>query len=171
MLPSTGHHTRCSRGSYIHRRGRRSIRRPVSIPARLIPLLLLCASAPALGEEPPPASDADSLRREIDALRETVTAQQGQIEALETAAADAAAADAEPPPFRIYGWIDAGIQKTFVYGNESLYGVVEPTRASTFVLGNINLYFDIQPVERWSALVEVRLTTAPDGSDFAGTAA
>lgn len=146
-------------------------------PLFLAALIGLGATARAEGpEEPPPAEpEPDALadlRKEIDALRATVATQaeqiathESQVEALETRAMNR---DADVPPFRIYGWIDAGLQKIFAREN-ALYGVVTPTEASTFVLGNVNLYFDIQPVASWSALIEVRLTTAPDGADFAGT--
>ena len=55
-------------------------------------------------------------------------------------------AGADMPPIRLYGWIDAGVQRWFTGGN-ALLGTVAPSEATTFVLGNINLYLDIQPVE------------------------
>ncbi len=64
--------------------------------------------------------------------------------------------------------MDVGLQKLFL-PEENLGHLIFPSQASSFVVGNINLYLDAQPVEDWSALIEVRLTSEPDGQDVPGS--
>ena len=108
---------------------------------------------------PPPDPAIADLKRQMNALKEEV---QTQRALLETTGGDQEAA-AKEAPLRIYGWMDAGLNKTWV-GNQNVLGFLVGTKAANFAVGNINLYFDFQPFERWSSLVEVRFTNLPDGS-------
>ncbi len=74
----------------------------------------------------------------------------------------AGAALDEPAPLRLYGFADIGYQRMMPNPGASLNNVVVSNKG-TFVLGNLNLYVDAQPSESWSGLIEVRLTTLPNG--------
>jgi hypothetical protein len=71
-------------------------------------------------------------------------------------------ADKEPA-FRVYGFIDMGLEKLWAQDDIAL-----PTTKTTFVLGNINLYFDFHPAAEWSSLIEARLTNAPSDAEQPG---
>jgi hypothetical protein len=129
------------------------------------------APAPAAAEPLPGAASAADLA----ALRAQLALQQKQLEdqrqALEElratadAATDALSGDVvEEPTFRLFGFIDMGLQRLWSKRDDP----ITPTQKTTFVLGNINLYFDFRPVESWSSLVEVRLTSYPRGSESPG---
>jgi uncharacterized coiled-coil protein SlyX len=66
------------------------------------------------------------------------------------------------PGLRLYGFADAGIQRTWGGIFDSGLGLSD---AANFVLGNVDIYFDATPVEHWRFLTEVRFTTLPDGSE------
>ena len=69
------------------------------------------------------------------------------------------ASDTKEPVFRLYGFIDMGLQKLW-----STNPVEAAPVSTTFVLGNVNLYFDFHPAQDWSSLIEVRLTNYPQGA-------
>jgi hypothetical protein len=85
-------------------------------------------------------------QKQLDEQRQTVEALQAQADA----AAEALGGDAiEEPTFRVYGFIDMGLQKLWSKTDDP----TTPTQKTTFVLGNINLYFDFRPTSRgarWS---------------------
>jgi hypothetical protein len=66
------------------------------------------------------------------------------------------------PGFRVYGFADAGIQRSWGGLFDSGLALSD---ATNFVLGNVNMYFDATPVEHWRFLTEVRFTTLPDGAE------
>jgi hypothetical protein len=134
---------------------------------------LVAASPPPLtaaredGPAEPPDGDSSggddsaSLREEIAQLKNDM---QAANDAIENAALEAL----KEPPFRFYGFIDMGLRKEWIPKNSGV-NMVAPTRATTFLLGNVNLYFDFKPTPTWGALIEVRLTNYPDGTDSIGT--
>jgi hypothetical protein len=138
--------------------------------------------SPAWADEPPgsqpssPRSIKDELakfeaelaeqRAEIAAQRAALDRDRQEIKDLRAAsdmAAEPAVLDVNLPTFRLYGFIDMGLQKLWT-GDDP----VVPTLHTTFVLGNINLYFDFRPAEEWSSLIEVRFTNYPNGTESAG---
>ncbi len=87
---------------------------------------------------------------------------QAEIDHLKAAADASALADPGPikePLFRVYGFIDMGLQKLW-----STDPVDAANTHPTFVLGNVDLYFDFHPADDWSALIETRLTNYPQGT-------
>lgn len=103
------------------------------------------------------------LQRQLDALKKDLDAQR--------AATEAALSGSDSPEkeqmLRLYGFADMGLQR--ITSNGSRIDVIIPSRATTFAVGNINLYIDAQPTDKWSALIETRLTNYPDGADQVGT--
>src|SRR5690348_6033105 len=111
----------------------------------------------ARADDPPTSHDVQGvLEARIAALEEQLHALAATSEAALTAASASEAA--KDPMFRLYGFIDVGLQKLWATDDP-----VTPTQKTTFVLGNVNLYFDFRPAPDWSSLVEVRLTKYPNG--------
>lgn len=107
----------------------------------------------------PAPTELETLRARIEALETTVATQQAE----QMAAAEAAAItgpEADEQRLQIYGFMDAGFNKSFVSGTQP---GLWPTTATTFVSGNTNIYFDARPAPRWRGLVEARLTLNPHG--------
>jgi hypothetical protein len=109
-------------------------------------------------------AELTAQRAAIAAQREELERTRHDLEDLQAAAAsDAAGAEVKQPTFRIYGFIDMGVQKLWT-GDDP----VVPTLKTTFVLGNVNLYFDFRPADDWSSLIEMRLTNYPNGTESPG---
>ncbi|WP_437969813.1 hypothetical protein WMF04_11185 [Sorangium sp. So ce260] len=71
--------------------------------------------------------------------------------------------DASGDLLRIYGFIDVGVQRTWI--KETIIASSIPqANALNFVVGNLNLYLDAQPHEDFRFLGELRFTTAPAGT-------
>lgn len=131
----------------------------------------------ARADDPPTSSDGDAEGGECgptdppevsNPLEARIAKLEAQLASLEatTEAAVAAASNgdaADDPVFRLYGFIDMGLQKLWAYDDP-----VTPTLKTTFVLGNVNLYFDFHPATDWSSLIEVRLTNYPNGTSTYG---
>ncbi len=96
------------------------------------------------------AADVAELKQRIDDLE----AQQAE---------STASAEEDDQRFKIYGFIDFGLKKSFPSRDPFFAALIE--RKLTFVLGSINLYFDAQPTPGWRALVEARLSTYPHGTE------
>jgi len=113
---------------------------------------------PAAPPEPSgPTTAAASQATEIAELRE-------RLDALEQSQAEAtASAEEDNQRFKIYGFLDFGLKKSFPSKDQFFNALVE--RKLTFLIGNINLYFDAQPTPSWRGLVEARLTTYPHGAE------
>jgi hypothetical protein len=146
-------------------------------------IALMLASAMARADEPtpqpgvagevlaptassPPSSDPPAAPRGAMEVRiQKLEAELSELKATADAALAVSTAtdDAKEPVFRIYGFIDMGLQKLWAADD-----IVAPTLKTTFVLGNVNLYFDFHPALDWSSLVEVRLTNYPAGTEQAG---
>jgi hypothetical protein len=102
----------------------------------------------------------DSMQKAFDELKARQDA----------AAADAVAAAASPDedsssggePLRIYGFMDMGVQHSWVK-RASLLAHVFQVNNTSFVVGNVNLYFDAQPIKHFRGLAELRFTNAPLG--------
>ncbi len=113
------------------------------------------AAAPTTAPAPAPSESAS--KADIEALKQ-------RIDDLESQQAEAAAsAEEEAQRFKIYGFLDFGLKKSFPARDPFFAALIE--RKLTFVLGNINLYFDAQPTQSWRALIEARLTTYPHGAE------
>ncbi len=108
------------------------------------------SAAPAAAATPATEADIAALNQRIDELE----AQQAET---------AASAEDDDQRFKIYGFVDFGLKKSFPARNPFFAALIQ--RKLTFVLGNINLYFDAQPTAGWRALVEARLTTYPHGAE------
>jgi hypothetical protein len=136
-------------------------------------LLSLLAQAGTVAEGAPPAppepapADPEELRRRLDQLTRRFDEQAAQLEAERALRASEAQAVAgqeaeERSVVRLYGFADAGLQRMMPRSTSAL-NLIMPSRETTFVLGNLNLYIDAQPTERWSVLIETRLTNEPNG--------
>jgi Phosphate-selective porin O and P len=127
------------------------------------------APVPAAAEEE--AAPA-ATKAEMDELRAQVAALQAkQDEAEMNALLVGDDVDVEQELFRVYGFMDMGLQKTWVDEKALIAGLFD-TNALTFAVGNINLYFDFNPDPDWRGLAEIRFTSAPLGNieSFGGIA-
>jgi hypothetical protein len=106
------------------------------------------------------AAYAPALRAEVDALK----AKQEEAEATALLSQEATSTEVASDLLRIYGFMDVDLDKYFLSDNDGLT-VLRPTKATTFVFGNLNLYLDAKPVEHVRAMVELRLTLAPNGEE------
>jgi hypothetical protein len=120
--------------------------------------------APPAPPAPPPPNDPPAPNDPLEARLATLEAELASLRAASDPTLTEGLADAaKDPMFRLYGFIDMGLQKLWATDDP-----VTPTRKTTFVLGNVNLYFDFRPAPDWSSLVEVRLTNYPSGTDTYG---
>ncbi|WP_159397603.1 porin [Sorangium cellulosum] len=71
--------------------------------------------------------------------------------------------DASKDLLRIYGFIDVGVQRTWIK-EKIISAIIPQANALNFVVGNLNLYLDAQPHEDFHFLGELRFTTAPAGT-------
>jgi len=128
---------------------------PAAAPAPVPAEPQAAAAAPAVALAAPAAPSA--IETQLAELRQ-------RIDDLETQQAEAAAsAEDDEQRFKIYGFLDFGLKKSFPAKDPFFAALIE--RKLTFVLGNINLYFDAQPTASWRALIEARLTTYPHGAE------
>ncbi len=131
---------------------------------RLLTAALLLVSPAAFAQEPPiPISEPS----EIEKLRQELDEQRAALEQLSLENTLREVEQQKAPPFRIYGFIDIGLQKTIV-DDASIIHAILPSDSSSFVFGNLNIYLDAQPTEHWKALVEIRFTNQPHGADNPG---
>ncbi len=136
-------------------------------------------SDPASDEAMPDKEDGASLQalerrlteqeQEIEALKESHTqeieALTERLDAAEDAELDALG-DQEgefEPVLNIYGFFDLSLYRYLVFEDNPIYGVI-PDKLS-FVLSNLNVYLASQMTESLSALVELRFSFMPHGSD------
>jgi hypothetical protein len=125
-------------------------------PAPAAPAPVAATPASATGPAAPTAESANT-ETEIAALEQRID----ELEAQQ--AESSASAEEDDQRFKIYGFVDFGLKKSFPAKDPFFAGLIE--RKLTFLLGNINLYFDAQPTPSWRALVEARLTTYPHGAE------
>lgn len=125
---------------------------PAAAAAEAPPAVAAAPAAPAA-----PTAESANTETEIAALKQ-------RIDELEAQQAEStASAEEDDQRFKIYGFVDFGLKKSFPAKDPFFAGLIE--RKLTFLLGNINLYFDAQPTPSWRALVEARLTTYPHGAE------
>jgi hypothetical protein len=124
-------------------------------PASAEPAPAPVAAAPAAPAAP--TAESANTETEIAALKQRID----ELEAQQ--AESSASAEEDDQRFKIYGFVDFGLKKSFPAKDPFFAGLIE--RKLTFLLGNINLYFDAQPTASWRALVEARLTTYPHGAE------
>jgi hypothetical protein len=98
------------------------------------------------------------------AALETAEAAQAEQLLLEAVGDDSSAQYEAPEGIQFYGFMDFGIQRMFV-PKSSYYREIIGTRETTFVLGNVNLYIDAKPTESLRALMEIRFTNMPNGTE------
>jgi len=113
--------------------------------------------------EASPAVDPAALNAKFDKLQQAFD----ELKAQQDAAAATAASPAEDSseggePFKLYGFMDMGVQHTWV-NRQSLLAHIFQVNNTSFVVGNINLYFDAQPIKHFRGLTELRFTNAPLG--------
>ncbi|WP_437624313.1 hypothetical protein [Sorangium sp. So ce1151] len=131
------------------------------------------APAPGTGAAPAPATGAAAaapaaageaaLAARLAEAEKRSAALEKRLSALEEAQASPAADDSRDL-FRIYGFIDVGVQRMWVPENSGLAAALPQANALNFVLGNLNLYLDAQPSDHFRFLGELRFTTAPGGA-------
>jgi hypothetical protein len=148
--------------------------RPTRVAACSALMVAVCAlNVVAAQDQPAPdepansPAPADDLASQMSALRaevEALKAKQEEAEATALLSQEATSTDTASELLRIYGFMDVGLDKYFLSSNDGLT-VLRPTEATTFVFGNLNLYFDAKPVDRLRAMVELRLTLAPNGEE------
>ncbi|HET9620220.1 MAG TPA: hypothetical protein VFP84_02555 [Kofleriaceae bacterium] len=147
---------------------------PTATIATIATIATSLAAGPALGEPaasessaapapaPAPAGGLEARIAKLEAELAQLKAASDADLVSATTTSEAEASDKEPM-FRLYGFIDMGVQKLWAADDVAL-----PTTKTTFVLGNINLYFDFHPAAEWSSLVEARLTNAPSDDERPG---
>jgi hypothetical protein len=143
---------------------------PPSEPPPAQPVAPEISSLPSVAAAPsaPTADQLEALRAELARQAAELAAQRAELDRLAQASDAELLGGVELDPeryeerVRFYGFMDMGLQKMWLGASAVANPVMEST-ASTFVLGNVNLYMDAHPLERWRALVEVRLTTYPHG--------
>lgn len=132
----------------------------VALPVMIgVAVATIGSGSSAADPEPPTPTPANGLEARIARLE----AELAELKATSEAELAAGNDSDKEPPFRIYGFIDMGLEKLWAEDDIAL-----PTTKTTFVLGNINLYFDFHPAAEWSSLVEVRLTNAPSDAEQPG---
>ncbi|HSC88236.1 MAG TPA: hypothetical protein VLC09_13225 [Polyangiaceae bacterium] len=114
------------------------------------------AAATEASEGGPTKAEFDALLAEVRALKE----KQEESEAVQAASAEEV--DVHEDLFKLYGFMDMGLQRHFT-NPEAITSSVFDSNATTFATGNIDLYFDFNPVQDWRALAEIRFTNAPLG--------
>ncbi|WP_437815324.1 hypothetical protein [Sorangium sp. So ce1078] len=135
------------------------------------------AAAPATGAAAAPATGAAGAAPAAAPAVNGEAALAARLEAAEKRSAElekrlATLEDAQMAPeqdegrelLRLYGFIDAGVQRTWVPENSGLAAVLPQANALNFVVGNLNLYLDAQPSDHFRFLGELRFTTAPGGA-------
>lgn len=123
-------------------------------------------------QDAPATASNDSTSADIEALKAQVAELQAKQEEAEMNALLADDnVDVEQETFRVYGFMDMGLQKNWA-NDASLVSALFDTNALTFATGNINLYFDFNPDPDWRGLAEIRFTMAPLGEieSFGGIA-
>ncbi len=107
-----------------------------------------------------------AVEKRLEAVESTAAAANTRLEEVELMASlsDEESLTVDEELLRFYGFMDAGFQRIWL-PKSSFYRELAPTRASTFVLGNVNLYLDAQPSDNWRALVELRVTGSPHGTE------
>ena len=139
---------------------------PAAVPAPPVAVPLGPEPAPADATEPtgtPQASDPAALNAKLESMQKALD----QLQAQQDASSAAAAAPAEEgssggEALRIYGFMDMGVQHSWV-NEQSLLAHVFQVNNTSFVVGNVNLYFDAQPIKHFRGLAELRFTNAPLG--------
>lgn len=133
---------------------------PAPLPAQPAAGPAPAASAPVEAAAAAPTAAAPTGAASAEELAELRT----RLDALESQQAEASAsAEEDDQRFKIYGFLDFGLKKSFPAADPFFAALIE--RKTTFVLGNINLYFDAQPAPGWRGLIEARLTTYPHGAE------
>ncbi|WP_437297881.1 hypothetical protein [Sorangium sp. So ce426] len=117
-----------------------------------------------------PATGEDAMAARLAAAEKRSAELEKRLEALEEAQA-APEHDDNKDLFRIYGFVDVGVQRTWVPENSGLAAALPQANATNFVVGNLNLYLDAQPTDHFRFLGELRFTTAPGGSPVQADAA
>ncbi|WP_437865850.1 hypothetical protein [Sorangium sp. So ce363] len=117
-----------------------------------------------------PATGNDAMAARLAAAEKRSAELEKRLEALEEAQAPPEQDD-NKDLFRIYGFVDVGVQRTWVPENSGLAAALPQANALNFVVGNLNLYLDAQPTDHFRFLGELRFTTAPGGSPVPADAA
>ncbi|XXX78469.1 hypothetical protein WMF30_06820 [Sorangium sp. So ce134] len=113
------------------------------------------AAAPAAGEA--------SIAARLDAAEKRSAELEKRLAALEDAQVSPEQEEGREL-LRLYGFIDVGVQRTWVPENSGLAAALPQANALNFVVGNLNLYLDAQPSDHFRFLGELRFTTAPGGA-------
>jgi hypothetical protein len=106
-----------------------------------------------------------AFEQRLAALEAAEAAKQEEALLQAMGASDESAEYESPEAIQFYGFMDFGFQRMFV-PKSSYYRQVVRTNESTFVLGNVNLYIDAKPTDELRALIEVRFTNLPHGSEY-----
>ncbi|WP_437578396.1 hypothetical protein [Sorangium sp. So ce887] len=122
-------------------------------------------AAPATGAAAaaPAATGEASLAARLDAAEKRSAALEKRLATLEDAQVSPEDDD-NRELLRLYGFIDVGVQRTWVPENSGLAAVLPQANALNFVVGNMNLYLDAQPSDHFRFLGELRFTTSPGGA-------
>ncbi|MGK3966520.1 hypothetical protein WMF38_20325 [Sorangium sp. So ce118] len=138
---------------------------PATGAAAAAPAVAGAAAAPAAGavDAAPAAAGEAALAARLAEAEKRSAALEKRLSALEDAQASAAPEDSRDL-FRIYGFIDVGVQRMWVPENSGLAAALPQANAINFVVGNLNLYLDAQPSDHFRFLGELRFTTAPGGA-------
>ncbi|WP_437968816.1 porin [Sorangium sp. So ce260] len=121
------------------------------------------AASPAAAAAAPAVTGEAALAARLDAAEKRSAELEKRLATLEDAQV-APEQDEGRELLRLYGFIDAGVQRTWVPENSGLAAVLPQANALNFVVGNLNLYLDAQPTDHFRFLGELRFTTAPGGA-------
>jgi hypothetical protein len=137
-------------------------------PAAPVAAAAAPATTGAPAAAPAAAAGEDAIAARLAAAEKRSAELEKRLEALEEAQA-APEHDDNKDLFRIYGFVDVGVQRTWVPENSILAVTLPQANALNFVVANLNLYLDAQPSDHFRFLGELRFTTAPGGAPVPAT--
>jgi hypothetical protein len=113
--------------------------------------------------QPTSSAEIDALKAEIATLKAAQAAAEEARSNEELERITAAAAEAEKPSLKLYGFLDTGFNKMFLKDDNPTRGIYLRQGDFTFVPGSINLYLDAKSGKGFRALIETRNTFYPSG--------
>ncbi len=120
-------------------------------------------SAPVTAAPPAIPAPAGEVRPQPTAAEKRLADLEERLAAVESAQSTADKDDSKNL-FRIYGFTDMGVQRTWISETSLIAPYLASSNATNFVVGNLNLYLDAQPSKDWRFLGEVHFSNAPGGS-------
>ena len=125
------------------------------------------AAAPAYAHTATTAASIRDLAEQLRQVRSQQAKTRAELDELQALQADllesTAGAEVESgPTVSLYGFYEAGLQRTWARDENPLAGLLT-TRETTFLLGDLHVYLDVAPSPGWRGLVEARVTAVNGG--------